>query len=143
MGSYEGLEEGRQCLRHWGYRSVDVVICQLSTGCQLLSVGLCEGIHAQSVQNYDLLSLYCTRRSEDICWVKTNRQHASKHPHLDSTAVLQHTKEHCLVGIKGSVKRNIDTQLIHANMDVDLLVDEERPQGQTDKPEEVSASPPT
>ena len=80
-------------------------------------------------------------RSEDICWVKTNRQHASKQPHLDSSAVLQHTKEHCLVGIKGSVKRNIDTHMIHANMDVDLIVDEERPQGQTDKPEEVCSSP--
>eukprot|EP00730_Choanoeca_flexa_P007724 TRINITY_DN12383_c0_g1_i8.p1 TRINITY_DN12383_c0_g1~~TRINITY_DN12383_c0_g1_i8.p1 ORF type:complete len:420 (+),score=104.78 TRINITY_DN12383_c0_g1_i8:188-1447(+) len=96
VGSDEGLEEGRLCLKKWGYR-----------------------------------------RCEDICWVKTNRQRACKQAHLDGSAVLQHTKEHCLLGIKGSVKRNIDTHLIHANMDIDLIVDEERELGQTDKPDEI------
>ena len=31
--------------------------------------------------------------------------------------LLQHTKEHCLVGIKGAIKRGIDSHFIHANID--------------------------
>jgi N6-adenosine-specific RNA methylase IME4 len=42
------------------------------------------------------------RRVEDIVWLKTNKTTKSQSPSaaVDSTHVLQHTKEHCLVGIK-------------------------------------------
>ena len=51
--------------------------------------------------------------------------------------LLQHTKEHCLVGIKGAIKRGIDSHFIHANIDTDVIVDEEPPQGSTEKPVEL------
>jgi hypothetical protein len=52
-------------------------------------------------------------------------------------SLLQHTKEHCLVGIKGAIKRGIDSHFIHANIDTDVIVDEEPPQGSTEKPVEL------
>ena len=35
------------------------------------------------------------------------------------------TKEHCLMGIKGTVRRSTDGDFIHANVDIDLIIDEE------------------
>ncbi|CAJ1418382.1 unnamed protein product, partial [Effrenium voratum] len=81
---------------------------------------------------------------DDICWVKTNR-----HAKLDArgnvqqgvmygdTSIIQRSKEHCLVGVKGTVKRSVDTHFIHANCDVDLIMEEEKSFGSTQKPTEL------
>merc|ERR1712060_878472 len=53
------------------------------------------------------------------------------------TSVLQRTKEQCLVGIKGTLKRSVDTHFIHANCDVDLIMEEEKEFGSTHKPAEL------
>jgi len=80
------------------------------------------------------------RRCEDICWIKTN--HSAKKGsglahHLEPNAVLQRTKEHCLMGIKGTVRRSTDGDFIHANVDIDLIIDEEAEVGSLDKPVEM------
>merc|ERR1712137_614645 len=53
------------------------------------------------------------------------------------TSILQRTKEQCLMGIKGTLKRSIDTHFIHANCDVDLIMEEEKEFGSTLKPTEL------
>ena len=50
---------------------------------------------------------------------------------MEQDAILQHTSEHCLVGIKGSVKRSEDGYFVHSNCDVDVIVSEEPPLGST------------
>ena len=95
VGSSEGLDEGRICLKKWGFR-----------------------------------------RCEDICWIKTNKRNRSKSA-LDSKAFFQRTKEHCLMGIKGTVRRSTDGDFIHANVDIDLIITEEPPLGCTEKPSEI------
>lgn len=95
VGSSEGLDEGRVCLKKWGFR-----------------------------------------RCEDICWIKTNKCNRSKSA-LDSKAFFQRTKEHCLMGIKGTVRRSTDGDFIHANVDIDLIITEEPPLGCTEKPSEL------
>ncbi|KAK9918982.1 hypothetical protein WJX75_008465 [Coccomyxa subellipsoidea] len=78
------------------------------------------------------------RRCEDICWIKTNAEAARKvAARQDAHAVLQHTKEHCLMGIKGMVRRAQDGHIIHANVDTDIIVAEEPPFGSTRKPDEI------
>ena len=44
---------------------------------------------------------------------------------LEPNAIFQHTKEHCLMGIKGTVRRSTDFDFIHANVDIDLIITEE------------------
>jgi hypothetical protein len=39
-------------------------------------------------------------------------------------------KEHCLMGIKGTVRRSTDGHIIHANIDTDVIIAEEPPYGQ-------------
>uniref|UniRef100_A0A915HTN8 N(6)-adenosine-methyltransferase non-catalytic subunit METTL14 n=1 Tax=Romanomermis culicivorax TaxID=13658 RepID=A0A915HTN8_ROMCU len=44
---------------------------------------------------------------EDICWVKRNcltTSQGNKRP-PDPSSLFQRTKEHCLMGIKGTVRR--------------------------------------
>ncbi len=41
------------------------------------------------------------------------------------------------MGIKGTVKRSIDGDFIHANVDIDLIIEEEPSYGVKDKPVEI------
>ncbi|KAK3085784.1 hypothetical protein FSP39_008670 [Pinctada imbricata] len=78
------------------------------------------------------------RRCEDICWIKTNPTSASRYKKaLEPSAVFQRTKEHCLMGIKGTVKRSTDGDFIHANVDIDLIIEEEKEYGSKEKPVEI------
>lgn len=77
------------------------------------------------------------RRCEDICWIKTNKNNPGKTKALDPKAVFQRTKEHCLMGIKGTVRRSIDGDFIHANVDIDLIITEEPEMGNVEKPVEI------
>ncbi|KAL6901846.1 hypothetical protein ACP4OV_004722 [Aristida adscensionis] len=96
VGDGVGLEQGRQCLKKWGFR-----------------------------------------RCEDVCWVKTNKKNATPSLRHDSHTLLQHSKEHCLMGIKGTVRRSTDGHVIHANIDTDIIIAEEPSDGSTKKPEDM------
>ncbi|EPS73847.1 hypothetical protein M569_00910, partial [Genlisea aurea] len=96
VGDGVGLEQGRQCLKKWGFR-----------------------------------------RCEDICWVKTNKTNATPGLRHDSHTILQRSKEHCLMGIKGTVRRSTDAHIIHANIDTDVIIAEEPPYGSTVKPDDM------
>ena len=72
------------------------------------------------------------RRCEDICWIKSNRESKKNHDYIPDSVVTP-TAEHCLVGIKGTVRRNYDGHIIHANVDTDVMVGEEPPYGATTK----------
>ncbi|XP_002736391.1 N(6)-adenosine-methyltransferase non-catalytic subunit METTL14-like [Saccoglossus kowalevskii] len=95
-GSSDGLDEGRRCLKEWGFR-----------------------------------------RCEDICWIKTNIKNPGHNKHLEPGAVFQRTKEHCLMGIKGTVRRSTDGDFIHANVDLDVIISEEPKSGSLEKPVEI------
>ncbi|XP_046581872.1 N6-adenosine-methyltransferase non-catalytic subunit-like [Haliotis rubra] len=77
------------------------------------------------------------RRCEDICWIKTNIKNPGHNKNLEPNAIFQRTKEHCLMGIKGTVKRSTDGDFIHANVDIDLIIEEEPAYGCKDKPVEI------
>lgn len=67
----------------------------------------------------------------------------------DSTnAVFVRTKEHCLMGIRGTVRRSVmpllswsykqvDSHFIHCNIDTDVIIAEEPPERSKQKPEEL------
>lgn len=56
-----------------------------------------------------------------------------------STLYLHHVyfQEHCLMGIKGTVRRSTDGDFIHANVDIDLIISEEPEYGSLEKPVEI------
>lgn len=77
------------------------------------------------------------RRCEDICWIKTNKKNIGHNKNLEPKAIFQRTKEHCLMGIKGTVRRSTDGDFIHSNIDIDLIISEEPAYGTYEKPEEI------
>jgi len=97
-----------------------------------------------------LLQKWGFRRAEDIVWVKTNHSEMQdwkdgktsipmgrKRVEDSSDAVFVRTKEHCLMGIRGTVRRSVDSHFIHCNIDTDVIVGEERRDASTAKPEEL------
>ncbi len=46
-------------------------------------------------------------------------------------------KEHCLVGLRGDVRRASDSFFINANIDTDVIVAEEPDFGGVEKPDEI------
>jgi len=86
-----------------------------------------------------LLKKWGYRRCEDICWIKTNKDQEQRPVAVrsDNKFIFHHTKEHCLMGIRGTVRRNQDGHLIHANVDTDVIISEEPAFGNTEKPVEL------
>eukprot|EP00340_Litonotus_pictus_P002010 CAMPEP_0170525056 /NCGR_PEP_ID=MMETSP0209-20121228/10519_1 /TAXON_ID=665100 ORGANISM="Litonotus pictus, Strain P1" /NCGR_SAMPLE_ID=MMETSP0209 /ASSEMBLY_ACC=CAM_ASM_000301 /LENGTH=423 /DNA_ID=CAMNT_0010814097 /DNA_START=93 /DNA_END=1360 /DNA_ORIENTATION=+ len=121
---------------YWTYDEIaDLKIENISESCSFLFlwVGCGKGLDYGRA----LLKKWGFRRCEDIVWIKTNKHSTFKKKHKDQSSLLQHTKEHCLVGIKGSVKRGTDRNFIHANIDTDVIVAEESLDNNTEKPHEL------
>jgi mRNA (2'-O-methyladenosine-N6-)-methyltransferase len=88
QGCEDGLERGRALLSKWGYRCV---VRYLIRRCLML----------------------CSR-CEDIVWLKTNKRGAATDVTPPET-LFANTKEHCLMGIRGTVRRSNDAHFIHCN----------------------------
>lgn len=108
-GDSDGLERGRECLARWGFR-----------------------------------------RAEDIVWVKTNRRShrggsgseesvdgdgvdgsvdgegtdrtVPRNAGANGNGLFASQKEHCLMGIRGTVRRSTDAYFVHCNVDTDVIV---------------------
>ena len=61
--------------------------------------------------------------------MKTNKKNKALTKHEDKNEIFKKITEHCLVGLKGDVRRASDEHFIHANIDTDVIVDEEPPMG--------------
>ena len=95
-----------------------------------LWVGAGEGLE----RGRRCLSKWGFRRCEDIVWVKTNIKKPGHSSLVEPESLFQRTKEHCLMGIKGTVLRSKDGDFIHANIDLDVVIEEEPEMGMKDKP---------
>ncbi|OCF74332.1 hypothetical protein I204_04703 [Kwoniella mangroviensis CBS 8886] len=58
------------------------------------------------------------RRAEDIVWVKTNKQNSSS----KTDAHPADEDQHCLMGIRGTVRRSTDMRFVHCNVDTDVMI---------------------
>ena len=102
----------------------------------------------------EVLAKWGFRRSEDICWVATD-EHVPEDPsarsrekgvgyNIQSTTSsgLTRTVQHCLMGIRGTVKRSTDGNFVHCNIDTDVILapryqDKSRPVHLPPKPVEL------
>ncbi|XP_026193304.1 N6-adenosine-methyltransferase non-catalytic subunit [Cyclospora cayetanensis] len=141
-----GAQRPTEDLRPWTVQDIMALPIEQIAESQSFCFLWCGVKHLEEAR--DVLSKWGFRRCEDICWVKSNKGAAlrleaqkSPAPHAvlrDESSFLQRTTEHCLVGIKGLVRRSQDGHLIHANLDADVIVSEE-PQDlfSTEKPAEL------
>ncbi|KAG1816349.1 MT-A70-domain-containing protein [Suillus subaureus] len=71
----------------------------------------------------EVLAKWGYRRCEDVVWVKTNNT-TNRGPGTDppTTSLLTRTKQHCLMGIRGTVRRSTDSWFVHCNIDTDVII---------------------
>nr|XP_019046613.1 hypothetical protein I302_05363 [Kwoniella bestiolae CBS 10118]OCF25543.1 hypothetical protein I302_05363 [Kwoniella bestiolae CBS 10118] len=62
------------------------------------------------------------RRAEDIVWVKTNKLSLSSGQGVENGSLFASQKEHCLMGIRGTVRRSTDMRSVHCNVDTDVMI---------------------
>ncbi|KAF8622633.1 hypothetical protein AX15_006883 [Amanita polypyramis BW_CC] len=86
----------------------------------------------------EVLAKWGYRRCEDVVWVKTNKT-TNLGPGTDppTTSLLTRTKQHCLIGIRGTVRRSTDSWFVHCNVDTDVIIWEGDPADPTCKPPEM------
>ncbi|KAG6330686.1 hypothetical protein ID866_8404 [Astraeus odoratus] len=92
----------------------------------------------------EVLAKWNYRRCEDVVWVKTNMD-SNRGPGTDppTTSLFTRTKQHCLMGIKGTVRRSTDSWFVHCNasivfaIDTDVIIWEGDPDDPTRKPPEM------
>ncbi|KAM0749171.1 MT-A70-domain-containing protein [Meredithblackwellia eburnea MCA 4105] len=70
----------------------------------------------------ELISSWGYRRCEDIVWLKTNKNSPSTDLVRESSSLFTSTVEHCLMGIRGTVRRSNDPWFVHCNVDTDVIV---------------------
>ncbi|KXS18138.1 MT-A70 protein [Gonapodya prolifera JEL478] len=129
VGCAEGLDKGRELLNKWGELS--------SRSRRVSSDDTATCFLSKPLEGY--------RRAEDITWLKANRvrpdrsglDDSSDAPTTDRGLVFRRSKEHCIMGIRGTVRRSTDTHFIHCNVDTDVIIAEDKPPGDTSKPEEI------
>ncbi|KAH8101335.1 MT-A70-domain-containing protein, partial [Cristinia sonorae] len=85
-----------------------------------------------------VLAKWGFRRCEDIVWIKTNEE-TNQGPGTDppTTSLLTRTKQHCLMGIRGTVRRSTDSWFVHCNVDTDVMISAPSLTDPTLKPEET------
>lgn len=86
----------------------------------------------------EVMARWGFRRCEDIVWVKTNHN-SNRGPGTDppTTSLLTRTKQHCLMGIRGTVRRSTDSWFVHCNVDTDVMIWEGDASDPTLKPPEM------
>lgn len=73
-----------------------------------------------------LIAQWGFRRAEDIVWIKSNvHSIPGTRPSSENGLLFVNAKEHCLMNIKGTVRRSTDGHLIHCNVDTDVILAEE------------------
>lgn len=71
----------------------------------------------------EILTKWGYRRCEDIVWVRTNpNANEIEKEQASTNSALSRSAHHCLMGIKGTVKRSNDTNFVHCNVDTDVIL---------------------
>ncbi|KAF9508043.1 hypothetical protein BS47DRAFT_1350759 [Hydnum rufescens UP504] len=86
----------------------------------------------------EMLAKWGYRRCEDVVWIRSNRE-SNLGPGTDAptTSLFMRTKQHLLVGIRGTVRRSTDNWFVHCNIDTDVMIWEGDPSDPTRKPPET------
>lgn len=143
----------KQKLRPQGVQDIDELIenlpiKQISESQAFLFMWVGSGQYLE--KGRELLKKWGYRRCEDIVWLKTCADPSDGSiidhyvPNNDELVydqpdrVCKRVKQHCLVGIKGTVRRVDDTHFIHTNIDTDVIIDDQKsPFWSTEKPNEI------
>ncbi|WVN87666.1 uncharacterized protein L203_102852 [Cryptococcus depauperatus CBS 7841] len=105
---------------HAGWSEVaDLPIKQLSADPAIVFLWVGRGDDEGLERGRECFARWGFRRAEDIVWVKTNK---GRKEGAATGALFASQKEHCLMGIRGTIKRSVDVRFAHCNVDTDVIV---------------------
>lgn len=104
-------------LRSWA-ETAALPIRQLSADPGFVFLWVGSGDAGGLERGRECLAKWGFRRAEDIVWVKTNKKGAT----TNGGGLFASQKEHCLMGIRGTVRRSTDSRFVHCNVDTDVIV---------------------
>jgi len=102
-GDQDGLEKGRECLAKWGFRRAEDIVWVKTTHARRGASGSNGGVDEREAMIVD-------QRAEAIP------------SGVGRGGLLASQKEHCLMGIRGTVRRSTDTRFVHCNVDTDVML---------------------
>lgn len=109
-GDSDGLERGRECLARWGFRRAEDIVW-VKTNRRSHRPG--GGVGADGAQDGQDGSL------DGGGWEGTG---APRNTGANGNGLFASQKEHCLMGIRGTVRRSTDAYFVHCNVDTDVIV---------------------
>jgi len=102
-GDQDGLEKGRECLAKWGFRRAEDIVWVKTTKARRAASGQSSDTHGGVSRT--------ASESEETTSTGVGRG-----------GLLASQKEHCLMGIRGTVRRSTDTRFVHCNVDTDVML---------------------
>jgi N6-adenosine-specific RNA methylase IME4 len=109
----------------WGFRRCEDV-CWVKTNKKNASSGLRHDSRTLLQHSKVMLLLSVMFCSVSLFFLPCHSPHFSGFLVKYSSFLVQ---EHCLMGIKGTVRRSTDGHVIHANIDTDIIIAEEPTDG--------------
>ncbi|KAJ9099767.1 hypothetical protein QFC21_003765 [Naganishia friedmannii] len=102
----EGLERGREALLKWGFRRCEEILWIKPNKNAIRA----KKAHLQGGEGAE--------GSDVARWMQQGRKDTDDQP----KNVMITQKEHCLMGIRGTVRRKTDNWFVHCNVDTDIMV---------------------
>ena len=102
-GDQDGLEKGRECLAKWGFRRAEDIVWVKTTNARRAASGKSSDTHEGVSRT--------ASEGEETSSIGVGRG-----------GLLASQKEHCLMGIRGTVRRSTDTRFVHCNVDTDVML---------------------
>jgi len=128
--SGSSLNEGRLLLKRWGYKRCEVIVWLKTNKKSQIQVSLDTEVERE-----------CGHKlHEYLLETDGEQQRMAQNDYGGNTyddSLFVRSYEHCLMGIRGQVRRSTDGHLIHANVDTDVIITESAPYGSTAKPNEL------
>ncbi|TIB05228.1 hypothetical protein E3P96_01291 [Wallemia ichthyophaga] len=123
-GSQSAQVQGSQ----WTWDALATLpIRQLSADPSFVFVWVGSGGDDGLEKGRELLARWGYRRAEDVIWVETTADEEDANDDevfedKTSDTLFKRTKQHCLMGIRGTVRRASDSHFVNCNIDVDTII---------------------
>eukprot|EP01054_Gregarina_sp_Poly1_P001665 Gregarina_sp_Poly_1__1664@NODE_1426_length_4172_cov_147_675761_g932_i1_p2_GENE_NODE_1426_length_4172_cov_147_675761_g932_i1NODE_1426_length_4172_cov_147_675761_g932_i1_p2_ORF_typecomplete_len430_score67_44MTA70/PF05063_14/1_3e45Methyltrans_SAM/PF10672_9/0_089MethyltransfD12/PF02086_15/0_2_NODE_1426_length_4172_cov_147_675761_g932_i120833372 len=138
------LDDARTLMSHWGFRRCEDITWlktrETAQNTDNDDTPVLGGPYSLDEEIQDPAQVERLKRVQE--WLIQGESPAILGPR-DDDAVFRRMKEHCLVGLRGLIRRSLDGHFVHANIDTDIVIDpvklDSDPDGliSTEKPVEV------
>lgn len=122
-GDADGLERGRECLAKWGFRRAEDIVWVKTNRGKLRGLAK-DDKEAMNVEEGEQGGKEGQGRQDQDgdADADANAEGNSSNPGGASSGLFASQKEHCLMGIRGTVRRSTDVHFVHCNVDTDVIV---------------------